>query len=106
MMWENEVKKVFLSYLDCQGYSLSEDSVDELVEIYLDCQEWENDKLLTGETEVEMIDWIKHTKEVERLSSRVEEIDMIKTLVGMYAKSAKVFRNGKEIIETRIDIAS
>lgn len=106
MMWENKVKKVFLNYLECQGYSLSDDSVNELVEIYLDCQDWEGDELLTGQTDVEMIDWIKHTKEVERVTSHVEKIDMMRLLVGMYVETANEFRNGKEIIETRVDIAS
>lgn len=106
MMWENEVKMVFRDYLECHGYSLTDDSVNELVEIYLDCQDWENDKLLTGNTEFEMVDWIKHTKEVERVSSQVDAIDMARIFIGMYMETAKEFRNGKELNKKTVDIAS
>lgn len=102
MMWENEVKKVFMGYLERQGFSLSDISINELVEIYLDCQEWEDDKLLTGKTEFEMIDWIKHTKEVERVSSQVDKIDIVRFLIDTYMEAVKEFRSG---MKKGIDIA-
>ncbi|MGF7011990.1 hypothetical protein M2146_002544 [Lachnospiraceae bacterium PF1-22] len=67
MMYENRIKKVFRDYLGTHGYDFSEDNLLELVDIYLDCQEWDNRKLLTGMTEIEMLDWIKHTSEVSRM---------------------------------------
>ena len=63
-MYKKKIKKVFSEYLEKQGYDFSEDDLIELVDIYLDCQEWDNQTLLTGTTEIEMIDWIKHTSEV------------------------------------------
>lgn len=65
---ENKIIDIFSSYLDAKGYNFNESQVIELVEIYLDCQEWDDDKILTGLSTLEMYDWIKHTKEVEMLN--------------------------------------
>lgn len=65
---KNNITNTFSSYLDAKGYNFNESQVIELVETYLDCQEWEDDKMLTGLSTLEMYDWIKHTKEVEILN--------------------------------------
>lgn len=65
---KDNIKIYFSSYLDTKGYNFNESQVIELVEIYLDCQEWDDDKILTGLSTLEMYDWIKHTKEVEMLN--------------------------------------
>lgn len=98
MMHENRIKKVFSEYLGSQGYDFSEDNLLELVEIYLDCQEWDDENLLNGMTEVEMYDWVKHTSEVSRIIAESERsIDIrkmilaymdIKTLCGMEHKDS------------------
>ena len=64
----NNIINTFSSYLDAKGYNFNESQVIELVEIYLDCQEWDDNKILTGLSTLEMYDWIKHTKEVEILN--------------------------------------
>lgn len=65
---KDNIINVFSSYLDAKGYDFNESQITELVEIYLDCQEWDDDKILTGLSTLEMYDWIKHTKEVEILN--------------------------------------
>lgn len=65
---KDNIINIFSSYLDTKGYTFNESQVIELAEIYLDCQEWDDDKMLTGLSKLEMYDWIKHTKEVEMLN--------------------------------------
>ena len=67
MKYEKIIKNVFRRYLMAKGYRFTSLNLDELVETYLDCQEWEEENLLTGTTEFEMLDWIKHTAEVDRV---------------------------------------
>ena len=65
---KDNIINIFSSYLDTKGYNFNESQIMELVEIYLDCQEWDDNKILTGLSTLEMYDWIKHTKEVEVLN--------------------------------------
>lgn len=51
---KDNIINVFSSYLDAKGYNFNESQVIELVEIYLDCQEWDDDKILTGLSILEM----------------------------------------------------
>ena len=54
-------------YLENKGYNFDESCVNKLVEIYEDCQEWNEDIMTTGNSVDEVIDWIKHTSEVDKV---------------------------------------
>ena len=56
-------------YLEDKGYNFDESCVNELVEIYEDCQEWNEDTMTTGNSVDEVLDWVKHTSEVDRVCS-------------------------------------
>ena len=105
-MYETMVAKIFRKYLDMQGYNFSDYDLCELVDVYLDCQEWDDDKPMTGITETEMIDWIKHTKEVVRIASENAREIGIKEMIVSYIE---ISRNTREKAKKRIleiDIAS
>lgn len=84
MMYETIIAKVFNNYLVMQGYNFSDDNLCELVDVYLDCQEWDDDTPVTGITEAEMIDWIKHTSEVIRIASENERKHGIREMLISY----------------------
>lgn len=106
MMCETMVAKIFRKYLDMQGYTFSDDDLCELVDVYLDCQEWDDDKPVTGTTEVEMIDWIKHTREVVRLASEKEREMGIKRMLVSYIEISRTIREKSKKRIFEIDIAS
>ena len=106
MMYETMVAKIFRKYLDMQGYFFPDDDLCELVDVYLDCQEWEDDKPTTGITETEMIDWIKHTKEVVRIASENEREMGIKKMLVSYIELSRTIRENSKKRILEIDIAS
>lgn len=89
MMYENVIEKVFREYLDMQGYRFSDDDLRELVDVYWDCQEWDDEKPLTGMTEIEMIDWVKHTSEVVRIAAKNERYMGIRKMLFTYLEMSK-----------------
>ena len=106
MMYENIIKKVFSEYLGNRGYDFSEDNLLELVDVYSDCQEWDDENLLTGMTEIEMYDWVKHTSEVSRILAENERSIDIQKMILAYMDISRTLRGTthKNIFE--IDIAS
>ena len=70
MSYENAISKMIEEYLENGGYKWSKEDVEELTSIYLDCQIWYGDELKTGATIVEVMDWIRHTSEVDRITSK------------------------------------
>ncbi len=105
-MYENRIKKVFNEYLGSQGYDFSEDNLLELVDVYLDCQEWDGEKLLTGMTEIEMYDWVKHTSEVSRILAENERSIDIRKMILAYMDISRTLRGTTHKNSFEIDIAS
>lgn len=70
---ERMIEMAFKRYLDSKGVCITDVGLRELVEIYLDCQDWDGDTLISGKTELEMFDWIKHTSEVEQITNNYTE---------------------------------
>lgn len=60
----DSIQKVFSEYLEAKGQNCTAEAMENLIEIYEDCQTWNGDRMTTGTTEVEMIDFIKHTREI------------------------------------------
>lgn len=65
------IKNIFSKYLTYKGYVFNNKMLLDIVDSYLDCQAWDNEKMITGNTEEEMINWIKHTSEVERVLNEI-----------------------------------
>ena len=56
--------------LEIRGYQTSEEKLDELWEIYEECQEWDNEVMITGKTFNEIEDFIKHSSSVEEVLTK------------------------------------
>lgn len=63
----NELKDIMKDCLETRGYEVTEDKLDELFEIYEDCQEWDNDEMITGNTYDEVEDFVKHSSCVNEI---------------------------------------
>lgn len=105
-MYETIIAKVFNNYLVMQGYNFSDDNLCELVDVYLDCQEWDDDTSVTGITEAEMIDWIKHTSEVVRIASEKERKLGIREMLISYIEISRTMREREKKRILEIDFAS
>lgn len=62
------IRRVFKEYLEGKGFHFSDGQIEELKEIYLDCQEWDSGEMLSGDTEEEMLDFIQNTDEVGNIA--------------------------------------
>lgn len=56
--------------LESKGYTFTEEQLNELHDIYLDCQEWNDDEMLTGHTYDEVLDFVKHSPCVDEVFSK------------------------------------
>ena len=63
----NELKDIMKDCLKTRGYKVTEDKLDELFEIYEDCQEWDDDEMITGNTYDEVEDFVKHSSCVDEV---------------------------------------
>ncbi len=72
-VFEEKVKEVFREYLELHGLGFSDKDIEELADIYTDCLDYQDDVPVNGRTEVEMVDWIKHTGEAVRICGRKEK---------------------------------
>ena len=62
------IKETMRDCLETRGYNPTEEQLDELVEIYTDCQEWdENDNMVTGNSYDEIEDLVRHSAEIDRI---------------------------------------
>ena len=52
-------------FLECRGYNPTKKQIEELADIYEDCQEWDNGEMLTGNTLAELEDFLKHSSTVD-----------------------------------------
>ena len=63
-----KIKSIMKDCLETRGYNPTDEQLDELVEIYTDCQEWdENDNMVTGNSYDEIEDFVRHSAEIDRI---------------------------------------
>ena len=105
MKYEIMIEKIFRKYFETQGYIFSNDDLRELIDVYLDCQEWDDEKLLTGLTENEIMDWVKHTSEVVRLIDKNERYIGVKEMIFNYMEMSRTMRKISPKSAFEIDIA-
>lgn len=64
----DELKDIMKDCLETRGYEVTEDKLDELFDIYEDCQEWDdNDEMITGNTYDEVEDFVRHSSCVDEV---------------------------------------
>ena len=61
------LKEIMRDCLEIRGYEVTEEKLNELYDIYEDCQEWADDKMLTGNTYDEVEDFVKHSSLVDEI---------------------------------------
>lgn len=64
------MRRLFKAYTDSKGYDFCDKDITELVDDYMNCQDWDGDVMLTGVSTDEMNDWIRHAPEVSILAHR------------------------------------
>ena len=64
-----KLKDIMKDCLETRGYEPTDTQLDTLYEIYEDCQEWDNDKMLTGNSYDEVEDFVKHSSVVDEVLS-------------------------------------
>lgn len=63
-MGENEKKQlqeIMKNCLEARGYEVTEGNLDELFRIYEDCQEWDEDTMMTGRSSEEVEDFVENS---------------------------------------------
>ena len=64
----HELKSHMKDCLDTRGYEVTEDKLNELFDIYEDCQEWDKEEtMLSGTTFDEIEDFVKHSSCVDEV---------------------------------------
>lgn len=53
--------------LESMGYTVSDGKLDELYDIYEDCQEWNDEKMVSGRSYEEIEDFVKHSPCVDEV---------------------------------------
>ncbi len=61
------LKNIMKDCLETRGYEVTEEKLDELYEIYEDCQLWDDEKMLTGNSYDEVEDFVKHSRCVNEI---------------------------------------
>ena len=61
------LKEIMQDCLEIRGYEVTEEILDELYDIYEDCQEWEDEKMLTGNSYDEVEDFVRHSSSVDEI---------------------------------------
>lgn len=61
------LKEIMRDCLEIRGYEVTEEKFNELYDIYEDCQEWEDEKMLTGNSYDEVEDFVKHSSSVDEM---------------------------------------
>lgn len=57
----DNIKDIMKNCLEISGYEVTDSKLNELFEIYQDCQEWDNDIMLTGNTYDEIEDFVEYS---------------------------------------------
>lgn len=63
----DNLKSIMRDCLEIRGYQVTENKLNELFDIYEDCQLWEDEKMITGTTYDEVEDFIKHSSCVDEV---------------------------------------
>ena len=63
----NNLKNIMKDCLETRGYEVTEEKLNELFDIYEDCQLWEDDEMLTGNSYDEVEDFVKHSSCVDEV---------------------------------------
>lgn len=66
-------KEIMKDCLEIRGYSVTEEKLDELWDIYESCQEWHGEKMVTGTSYDEIEDFIKHSRAVDEIFNEDSE---------------------------------
>ena len=61
------LKNIMKDCLETRGYNTTEDKINELFIIYRDCQEWDNEEMLSGKSYDEIEDFVKHSPCVDEV---------------------------------------
>jgi hypothetical protein len=65
---EGKIKTTMKDCLETRGYNPTDEQLDELVEVYMDCQEWDsNDNMITGRSFDEIDDFVRHSSSVDEI---------------------------------------
>lgn len=67
---EKKIKSIMKDCLETRGYEPTEEQLDELCEIYMDCQTWESDEMITGKSFDEIEDFIRHSSEIDKICKK------------------------------------
>lgn len=62
-----ELKKIMEKLLKENGIDATKEKLDELYDVYENCQEWDDGEMLTGNTFDEIEDFIKYSPCVEEI---------------------------------------
>lgn len=63
------LKNIMKDCLETRGYEVTEEKLDEVFGIYEDCQLWNDEKMLTGNSYDEVEDFVKHSRCVDEVFS-------------------------------------
>lgn len=58
----SNLKEIMRDCLTIRGYKVTEDSLDELFQIYEDCQLWDGQRMVTGGTYDEVEDFVNYSR--------------------------------------------
>lgn len=58
---KNNLKEIMRDCLTIKGYKVTENKLNELWGIYEDCQLWDGEKMLTGDSYAEVDDFVEHS---------------------------------------------
>lgn len=64
---EEKIKSIMKDCLEIRGYEPTDEQLDELCEVYMDCQTWVCDVMITGKSFDEIEDFIRHSSEVDKI---------------------------------------
>ena len=57
----DKLKDIMKDCLETRGYKVTEEKLDELLDIYEDCQEWDENEMITGNSYDEVEDFVRHS---------------------------------------------
>lgn len=95
------LKKEIREYAEKKGFGeVTNRVLDDICEIYLDCQEWNGDDMVTGFTLEEIGDFLRHSSEVDYLLKNGETSYLVDDL---YATLEKAWNIKSKLVEKVLD---
>lgn len=62
------LRHIMRDRLEYRGFTVTDEKLDEICDIYEDCQEWDdNDNMITGNSYDEIDEFVKRSFEVDRI---------------------------------------